>query len=297
MVYPVLKRLFDIFFSALGLLFVAPLLLLVALVMKLTDSGPVFYRQARIGRFGVPFQIWKIRTMVAGAETLGPLITQAKDPRMTRIGRLLRKAKIDELPQFWNVLKGEMSFVGPRPQVPRFIERLTPAQRAMLQHRPGITDMATVKFRNEQELLSGAADMISVVIRSTLLQLLVPDHLMGRVTSVNAKLLRLLCESNTIPASATVPSAHHGAVDGSPPARTTRRSTGLRSGSMVVRMKRATGPNGESFRVRTIQSSVHSAASTAATPKSATRSATSEVSNAFRNACIVMLRPAGAARR
>jgi lipopolysaccharide/colanic/teichoic acid biosynthesis glycosyltransferase len=165
MVYPVLKRLFDIFFSALGLLFVAPLLLLVALVMKLTDSGPVFYRQARIGRFGVPFQIWKIRTMVAGAETLGPLITQAKDPRMTRIGRLLRKAKIDELPQFWNVLKGEMSFVGPRPQVPRFIERLTPAQRAMLQHRPGITDMATVKFRNEQELLSGAADVDDFYIR------------------------------------------------------------------------------------------------------------------------------------
>jgi len=164
-VYPVLKRLFDIFFSALGLLIVAPLFGLVALVMKLTDRGPVFYRQPRIGRFGVPFRIWKIRTMVVGAEAIGPLITQAEDPRMTRIGRLLRKTKIDELPQLWNVLKGDMSFVGPRPQVPRYIERLTPAQREMLRHRPGITDMASVKFKSEQELLRGARDADDFYIR------------------------------------------------------------------------------------------------------------------------------------
>ena len=138
--------------------------------MKLTDPGPVFYRQARIGRFGVLFQIWKLRTMVVGAETMGALVTQENDPRMTRIGRLLRKTKIDELPQLWNVLKGDMSFVGPRPQVPRYIERLTPAQREMLRHRPGVTDMASLKFRNEQELLSGVAG------RGRLLHSLLPSQ-------------------------------------------------------------------------------------------------------------------------
>src|SRR5215472_3011097 len=165
MSYPAVKRLFDIFVAGLGLVLGLPWFALVALLMKLSDRGPVFYKQIRIGRFGRPFQIWKFRTMVVGAGKMGPLVTQTHDPRVTRIGRILRKTKIDELPQLWNVLKGDMSLVGPRPQVPRYIERLTPAQREMLQHRPGITDMASLKFRNEQDLLSGAADVDDFYIR------------------------------------------------------------------------------------------------------------------------------------
>src|SRR5262245_35341034 len=110
MMYHALKRLFDVVFSVIGLVLVSPLILLVAVLMKLTDSGPVFYGQVRIGRFGVPFKIWKFRTMVVGAEKMGALVTQQEDPRMTAMGRHLRKTKLDELPQLWNVLKGEMSF-------------------------------------------------------------------------------------------------------------------------------------------------------------------------------------------
>jgi lipopolysaccharide/colanic/teichoic acid biosynthesis glycosyltransferase len=165
MSYASVKRLFDICLAGLGLVVGLPCFALVVLLMKLTDRGPVFYKQTRIGRFGRPFQIWKFRTMVVGAEKMGALVTQTHDLRVTRIGRILRKTKIDELPQLWNVLKGDMSFVGPRPQVPRYIERLTPAQREMLQQRPGITDMATLKFRNEQELLAGAENVDDFYIR------------------------------------------------------------------------------------------------------------------------------------
>jgi lipopolysaccharide/colanic/teichoic acid biosynthesis glycosyltransferase len=168
MLYPTVKRLFDICLAGFGLLVLLPCFALVALLMKLTDRGPVFYRQTRIGRFGRPFQIWKFRTMVVGAEKIGALVTHQHDPRMTRIGRILRTTKVDELPQLWNVLKGDMSFVGPRPQVPRYIERLTPAQREMLRLRPGITDIATLRFRNEQELLAGAADVDDFYIRHCL---------------------------------------------------------------------------------------------------------------------------------
>ena len=165
MLYPTVKRLFDICLAGLGLLVLLPCFVLVALLIKLSDRGPVFYRQSRVGQFGRPFQIWKFRTMVVGAEKMGALVTETNDSRMTAVGRLLRKTKVDELPQLWNVLKGEMSFVGPRPQVARYIDRLTQAQREMLQHRPGITDIATLRFRNEQELLSGAADVDDFYIR------------------------------------------------------------------------------------------------------------------------------------
>lgn len=170
MLYPTVKRLFDVCLAVFGLLILLPCFLLVAILIKLTDRGPVFYRQNRIGRFGLPFQIWKFRTMVVGAEKMGALVTKTNDPRMTRFGRFLRKTKVDELPQLWNVLKGDMSFVGPRPQVPRYIERLTAAQREMLQHRPGITDIATLRFRNEQDLLAGATDVDDFYIRYCLPQ-------------------------------------------------------------------------------------------------------------------------------
>jgi lipopolysaccharide/colanic/teichoic acid biosynthesis glycosyltransferase len=152
------KRLYDFVFAALGLVVLSPVFLLLALAVKLCDGGPVFYRQQRAGRHGKPFWIWKFRSMVTGADKMGPSITAGGDRRITPIGRLLRKTKLDELPQLWNVVRGEMSLVGPRPEVPRYVELYTPAQREILKLAPGITDLATLEFRNEEELLRGAAD-------------------------------------------------------------------------------------------------------------------------------------------
>ena len=121
MFYPAAKRLFDIICAGLGLLILLPAGLLIALAIKLTDRGPVFYRQTRIGQFGKPFRIWKFRSMVVNADRMGGSITSEGDSRITWIGRFLRKTKLDELPQLWNVLVGEMSFVGPRPEVPRYV--------------------------------------------------------------------------------------------------------------------------------------------------------------------------------
>jgi len=152
------KRGFDLVFSILGITLLAPLFLLIAAAVKLSDRGPVFYGQCRIGQFGRPFRIWKFRSMVANADKLGLSITKDGDPRVTRIGKLLRKSKLDELPQLWNVLKGDMSFVGPRPEVPRYVDCYTEEQKRVLDLKPGITDLATLEFRNEEELLRTAAD-------------------------------------------------------------------------------------------------------------------------------------------
>lgn len=157
--YPVLKRLFDITCAFLGLVVLMPFGILIAFIVKLGDWGPVLYRQRRVGQHGKPFDIVKFRTMVVGAEKLGPSVTREEDPRITRIGRLLRKTKLDELPQLWNVLVGNMSFVGPRPEVPRYVERYTPEQRQLLNYKPGITDLATLVFRDEETLLRGATDV------------------------------------------------------------------------------------------------------------------------------------------
>lgn len=159
------KRLFDVAGAVLGIILMLPLGLLTCLCIKLADGGPVFYRQIRVGRFGRPFRIWKFRSMVVGAERLGCSLTRGEDPRVTRIGRLLRKTKMDELPQLWNVLAGEMSFVGPRPEVPRYVERYTPEQREVLNCKPGITDLASLLFRNEEALLRGAADVEEFYVR------------------------------------------------------------------------------------------------------------------------------------
>jgi lipopolysaccharide/colanic/teichoic acid biosynthesis glycosyltransferase len=151
------KRLYDLFFAGLGLLILSPLLLLISILMKLKD-GPVFFRQERVGQHGKIFRIWKFRTMVVNAEHLGLSITARGDPRVTRLGKLLRKWKLDELPQLWNVLRGEMSLVGPRPEVPRYVGKYTEAQRRVLSLKPGITDMATLEFREEEALLSSSPD-------------------------------------------------------------------------------------------------------------------------------------------
>jgi lipopolysaccharide/colanic/teichoic acid biosynthesis glycosyltransferase len=147
------KRIFDISFSTIGLLLLLPIFLVVALVIWLCDRKTVFFRQVRVGRGGVSFHIIKFRTMVIEAEEQGVSVTRAGDRRITPIGRVLRGTKIDELPQLWNVLKGEMSFVGPRPEVPQYVEKYTPAQLELLQFKPGITDWASMLFRNEEELL------------------------------------------------------------------------------------------------------------------------------------------------
>jgi lipopolysaccharide/colanic/teichoic acid biosynthesis glycosyltransferase len=152
------KRAFDLFFSVVGLLVLSPLLLLLALAVKLSSRGPVLFWQQRIGKDGRPFYIIKFRSMVVNAEKLGLSVTKVGDPRITRVGRFMRKTKLDELPQLWNVLVDDMSFVGPRPEVPRYVAHYTVEQRRVLALKPGITDLATLEFRNEEELLRAAGD-------------------------------------------------------------------------------------------------------------------------------------------
>ena len=130
-------------FAALGLVLLFPVGLIIGLAIWLTDRGPVFFRQIRIGQNGRPFGIWKFRSMVVNAEKMGVPLTKDEDPRITHVGRFLRKSKLDEFPQLWNVLVGDMSFVGPRPEVPRYVEQYyAPEQQEILQFKPGITDMA-----------------------------------------------------------------------------------------------------------------------------------------------------------
>lgn len=149
-----MKRLFDIIFSFLGLLFLFPLLLLISLMIVITSKGGVFYRQVRVGKNNKDFRIFKFRTMHVNADKLGLLTVGGRDPRVTKIGYYLRKYKLDELPQLINVLKGDMSFVGPRPEVRKYVDLYTEEQRKVLMVKPGITDLASIEFRNENEILS-----------------------------------------------------------------------------------------------------------------------------------------------
>lgn len=153
-----LKRSFDILFSAFGLAVLSPLLVMLAIAIRIFSRGPAFFLQERIGQNGRPFRIVKFRTMVMNAQRLGPGITRDGDPRITRIGRFLRKAKLDELPQLWNVLKGEMSFVGPRPELACYVRNYTTEQMQVLALKPGVTDPATLEFRKEEELLDRVSD-------------------------------------------------------------------------------------------------------------------------------------------
>ncbi|MBH8571667.1 sugar transferase [Nostocaceae cyanobacterium CENA369] len=147
------KRVFDLFFSLLGVVILLPLLIAIAIWIKIDSPGTIFFRQVRIGRFGREFKIYKFRTMIQGAEKIGKQITIANDRRVTSSGRFLRKYKLDELPQLFNVIKGEMSLVGPRPEVPKYVALYTSEQRRVLEVLPGITDLASMKFHNESELL------------------------------------------------------------------------------------------------------------------------------------------------
>ncbi len=153
-----MKRLFDIVASGLGLIVLSPLFLILAIWIKLDSKGPVFYRQVRVGRHNKDFRIFKFRSMRVGSDK-GSLVTiGGRDPRITRSGYIIRKLKLDELPQLINVFVGDMSLVGPRPEVRHYVDFWTPEQMRVLSVRPGITDPASIKFRNENELMEKAED-------------------------------------------------------------------------------------------------------------------------------------------
>lgn len=175
-----LKRLMDIAVSGCALAVLWPVLLLIALAIKIDDPGPVFYRQVRVGRNGKTFRIFKFRTMVVDADKKGLSITVGRDSRITRMGAFLRKTKLDELAQLINVFVGEMSFVGPRPEVPRYVDLYTPYQRQVLLVRPGITDYASIAYRNENDLLAGCDDPEKMYIEK-----IMPDKI-----ELNMKYLR-----------------------------------------------------------------------------------------------------------
>ena len=176
----ILKRAMDVVISGGALLVLWPVLVIVALLIKIDDPGPVFYRQVRVGKDGKEFRIFKFRTMVVDADKKGLAITVGRDNRITRMGRFLRKTKLDELAQLINVFVGEMSFVGPRPEVPRYVNLYTPYQRQVLLVRPGITDYASIAYRNENDLLASAEDPEKMYI-----DVIMPDKI-----ELNMKYLR-----------------------------------------------------------------------------------------------------------
>ncbi len=151
-------RAFDLTVAAIALVVLSPLLVVIAAAVVLDSGLPLLFRQRRVGRDGEPFMILKFRTMRTDAESRGGPLTVGRDDRITRIGRVLRAWKLDELPQFWNVLVGEMSLVGSRPEVPKYVALYTPEQRRVLAYRPGITDPASIAYRNESELLASVED-------------------------------------------------------------------------------------------------------------------------------------------
>ena len=160
-----LKRSFDFVFSLVGLCILTPLLLLISILVKADSKGPVFYLQQRVGKGGQLFGLLKFRTMQVDADKLTAITVGKRDPRITRLGYYLRKYKLDELPQLINVIKGEMSLVGPRPELKKFVDLYTDEQRLVISIRPGVTDLASIEYRNENELLEGKDDPIGYYIQ------------------------------------------------------------------------------------------------------------------------------------
>jgi lipopolysaccharide/colanic/teichoic acid biosynthesis glycosyltransferase len=150
-----IPRPIEAFLASIGLLLITPLLALAAIAIKASSSGPVFFRQKRMGRKGRIFVMYKLRTMRTVEK--GPQVTAGDDPRITTVGRFLRKTKLDELPELWNIFKGEMSMIGPRPEVPRYVDLDDPMWRLVLEARPGLTDPMTLRLRNEEELMAQVA--------------------------------------------------------------------------------------------------------------------------------------------
>ncbi|MEP7175161.1 MAG: sugar transferase [Gemmatimonadales bacterium] len=166
------KRALDVGLAGLGILMLSPLLAAVALAVVADSPGPVLFRQVRVGRRFRRFRILKFRTMVADADARGGVLTLAGDPRITRAGRLLRRLKLDELPQLFNVVAGDMSLVGPRPEVPEYVERFRAEFAEVLAIRPGLTDLASLKYRDEAAVLATAADPDAEYVR-----VILPDKL------------------------------------------------------------------------------------------------------------------------
>ena len=172
-----LKRFFDLILSFIGLLIIVPILFLITILIKISSSGPVFYKQVRVGKNNKDFEIFKFRTMHVNADKKGLLTIGGRDPRVTSIGYYLRKFKLDELPQLINVFKGDMSFVGPRPEVRQFVNLYSEIQKKVLNVKPGITDLASIEFRNENEILSKEEDPNQYYI----------DNIMPKKLEINLK--------------------------------------------------------------------------------------------------------------
>lgn len=149
------KRAIDLLTASFGIVVLSPLLIVLAILIKVDSSGPIFFRQVRVGQHGINFYIYKFRTMFADAEKKGIDVSTIDDERITTIGRILRSSKLDELPQLINVISGNMSIVGPRPEVPKYVEKFKEEYDAILKVKPGITDFASLEYRNENELLRG----------------------------------------------------------------------------------------------------------------------------------------------
>lgn len=174
------KRIFDFVCSTLGLIILSPFLIIIAIRIKADSNGPVFFRQIRVGEKNKEFEILKFRTMVVNAEKLGRQITVGNDSRITKIGAFLRKYKLDELPQLINVFKGDMSLVGPRPEVPRYVKLYNDKQKKVLQVKPGITDLASIRYRDENELLGEAENPDEFYINT-----IMPDKLALNLEYIN----------------------------------------------------------------------------------------------------------------
>lgn len=153
-----MKRIFDFVFSFFGIIFLLPIFLIIAILIKLDSVGPVFYLGTRVRKDGKLFKIFKFRTMVVNADKIGGPSTPTDDKRITKIGRVLRKHALDELPQLFNILKGEMSFVGPRPEVQEYVKLFSQEERTILSVKPGLTDYASIRFIDEGAILAGKKD-------------------------------------------------------------------------------------------------------------------------------------------
>jgi len=175
-----IKRTFDILFSFIGFIILSPVFLLIAVFIKVDNNGPVFYKQIRVGKNNKDFLLYKFRTMNVGSDKKGLLTVGNKDSRITKTGYLLRKYKLDELPQLINVFKGEMSFVGPRPEVRKYVALYDEEQKKVLKSKPGITDVASIEYRNENELLEKKSNPEEFYLKEVM-----PDKLRMNIMYIN----------------------------------------------------------------------------------------------------------------
>jgi lipopolysaccharide/colanic/teichoic acid biosynthesis glycosyltransferase len=193
----VVKRLLDIVIASFVLVITSPILLVAAVAIAVASPGPVFYRAERIGKDGIPFTMWKFRTMRVSDDP-GAAITKGGDPRITPVGRVLRKMKLDELPQLMNVVKGDMSLVGPRPEAPKYVMNYTSEQRRVLSVRPGVTGPAAIAYRHEEAILAAADDLEKTYVEVVLPEKLQMDlqyverHTLGGDLAIMARTLRAL---------------------------------------------------------------------------------------------------------